>query len=216
MKLRLWRGNLIIIIKQMTTYIKQNQMYKINKTDFVIDEVYPAYRQGWTVFKKWNCDFATYKKVEGEWKKEEWQKDSEGNNKKVLVSGEIDMKVHKKVYDVKITLEKEIEVEAYDKKAKKDLPILTTEIVIQWVGAAKVAEMVKSILEEVPEVVERNWQEYDVFDWEEEHISKLKGKYVRAIAKKVTKDLGNWPISYYEFTFKDWKAPSINIEDIPF
>lgn len=140
----------------------QKHFRTLSWTVFKINKIFPSYRQGFnTITKK----METFKpNGDGWWMEKywDWQKYAERPWK-------VDMKLHKKVYDVEIELEKEKEFEFKDSVKSWRVVTITLSAFMIW-------EIMKATVAFGKDIPQNNGR--DAFDWEESFLKDMKDLYV--------------------------------------
>jgi hypothetical protein len=114
-------------------YLKQKELALLAGNTITITKVYPAYRKGWN---EGNKQFETFKIVDGK-----WQQEKRVDGQRVLEPKEPSFQLHKKVYDIVVNTDKEINltINKWNKDTQSNEPfeMLGNEFTIQELGAGK-------------------------------------------------------------------------------
>lgn len=153
-------------------YIKASSFRQLQKSPFTIKTVYPKYQNGGIkVGDKFIGRTFVYedKKI----KEKKW----DDNEKKFVIEDFSDIKIdrdffktYKKVFDVVVELDKEVEIE--EKRRGEMVKAKGTEFTIKGLGAYKLQEMLK---EDFDIEVAEDSEGRRPFDWEDDLVVKLEG-----------------------------------------
>lgn len=164
-------------------YVNQKLFKDLAWMNVEIKTIYPPYRK-W--FNSTTNKFETFKLVDEKWNEQTWE-----DNKPVFKPKEPNYKYHKKVYDIVIWLDKEVEL---DWK-------LGNEFTIQALGSTKIRDIAEATVAfgKVPQR-EDGTPEYD---WEEKFLEALPWKVIVFSTKNVKKNIDGKEVEYAEFIFRD-------------
>lgn len=212
---------------------------QFNKMNFKIEDVFPMYRT-WFVKIGDSGKFRTFKLfpksdtkvlVQGdsellmmkeekrtpeEWREQIWNKEDrvfEFHKGTVKIDKDF-YQNFKKVFDISILLEKEIEVKKY-----KDVTDISDEVVLSWVGSGKIKNMIRTLVdEEIPMVdgKDRTTGEkikVEAYDFEDTMKDLLKGKFCQMKITWVGMDTKYIFVPWKEF---DKKEEESILDSIPF
>jgi hypothetical protein len=169
---------------KMAEYIKASSFRNIQKSPFVVKKVYPKYQSGGIMM---GDKFVGRTFVYNEEKKLQ-EKKWDDNERKFILADFDDIKVdrefyatYKKVFDVEVECEKEVELE--EKRKGEQVKVKGTSFVIKGLGAFKLREMLK---EDFDLIVEEDSEGRRPFDWEDELVNTLEGsKYQMKVTGKM-------------------------------
>lgn len=178
-------------------YINQKLLKEFAGKNVEIKKIYPSYRKWFnSVTNQWE----TFKIVDGKWNEEKWV-----DKQRVLEQREPNFKLHKKVYDIVIGIEDEMDIDGK----------LGKEFTVTGVGANKIKDIAETTVAfgKVPQR-EDGTPEYD---WEDKFVDQLPWKTIIFSTKNVKKVIWDKEVEYAEFTFRD--VPSVKKveeDDLPF
>lgn len=120
-------------------------------------------------------------------------------------------KNHSKKFTIELYFEKPVTVFAYDKEVKANVEKASHAIRFTDVSPSKIKDMLNVL--DLDTEAKRKEDGNLAYDYEDELFKSLIGRFVSFKTNPVTKDLGNWPITYAEFTFKEGKEFEINEDE---
>jgi len=185
----------------------QKNLRPFNKNTFLIESVSAPYRYQEVWIDDWvKSDGSPKRKctkretvIIKDWKFfiKEWNADEKKFIERPFTE-KIDkefFKSHKKKYDIKIRVEKDIEINVWDKDSQSMIDKEDTEFTITWLSDFMLKEMLlqTDIVEEEP----MDWDN-KVWDWEEKEVEWLIGKFIKVTI--------TWQKLDTRYKFRQWKA----------
>lgn len=136
-------------------------------------------------------------------RKQEWNKEKKQMEFHRVKVGSDFFKNHAKKFNITLTYQSPVKALTWDKESKSNKEVSDTVIHYSDVAPSKIKDMLNIL--DLDQDAERKEDGNLAYDYEDKLCKRLLNKFISFKTNPVTKDLGKWPITYAEYTFKEGK-----------
>lgn len=136
-------------------------------------------------------------------REQKWNKETKQMEFHRVKVGSDFFKNHAKKFNIKLVYQTPVKALTWDKDAKENREVSDTEIHYSDVAPSKIKDLLNVL--DLDTDAKRKEDGNLAYDYEDELYKRLLNKFISFKTNPVTKDLGKWPITYAEYTFKEGK-----------